>query len=646
MSNRISRRMSKATSRCACPVFESLEDRRLMTASPYLVPTAPGVEITSILSAGDSVGTNGYRMAGTPDGLGAFDNGDGTFTVLMNHEFTLTEGVAHAHNQSLGAAGKGSYVDRLVIRKSDLKVLSGGDQIKTILDGATFQPLTGTALNVSRFCSADLAAPSAYFNAATGKGTAARIYLNGEETTGGRAFAHVVSGPNNGVSYTLPLMGGAPWENLLANPATGDTTLVAGNADVAGGKIYFYVGTKQSIGNDVERAGLTNGIEYQLAVDGTALESRLNALGTSAPSYSSTFTLTSGAGTGFLRPEDGAWDPSHPNDYYFVTTDQYDQVKDGIGTQVGRTRLWKLHFTDLANPTAGGTIEAVLDGTEAGNMFDNVTIDREGHVTMLEDVGNQQHNGKVFSYDIATDTLTQIAKHDPARFGDIGVPATAPFNQDEETSGVIDVSDILGKGKYLIDDQAHYQFGDPAIVEGGQLMLLDTNVASASAAGGMLTITGTLNNDELNVSRHGQALTVTFNGQTIGTFDNKAINSINLQGLAGNDVLSIDQDVHAPALVDGGAGDDTIFAGGASSILIGGLGKDQVNGGSGEDILVGGSTSLDGAALAGVLNTWSGKGNFASRVDRLKPVFEGQIIDDGAIDFLQGAGGQDWILGG
>ena len=32
-------------------------------------------------------------MVGIPDGLGAFDNGDGTFTVLMNHELGNTQGV-------------------------------------------------------------------------------------------------------------------------------------------------------------------------------------------------------------------------------------------------------------------------------------------------------------------------------------------------------------------------------------------------------------------------------------------------------------------------------------------------------------------------------------------------------------------------
>src|SRR5258705_10764438 len=44
--------------------------------SPYLISTATGVTYTSILSANDSI--NGYKMSGIPDGLGAFDNGDGT----------------------------------------------------------------------------------------------------------------------------------------------------------------------------------------------------------------------------------------------------------------------------------------------------------------------------------------------------------------------------------------------------------------------------------------------------------------------------------------------------------------------------------------------------------------------------------------
>ena len=78
-------------------------------------------------------------------------------------------------------------------------------------------------------------------------------------------------------------------------------------------------------------------------------------------------------------------------------------------------------------------------------MFDNMTIDKPGRVFLQEDVGNQEHNGKIWMYNIATDTLELVAQHDPARFGDLGVPATAPFNQDEESSGIIDGLDILGE---------------------------------------------------------------------------------------------------------------------------------------------------------------------------------------------------------
>ena len=148
-------------------------------------------------------------------------------------------------------------------------------------------------------------------------------------------------------------------------------------------------------------------------------------------------------GTQFLRPEDGQWDPNNPSDYYFVTTDRYDQVKDGVGSQIGRSRLYRLRFTDISQPELGGTIQALLDGTEAGNMFDNMTIDGRGRVLLQEDVGNQVHLGKIFQYDIATDQLVEVAHHDPDRFA----PDGANFlTQDEEFSGIIDVSSILGEG--------------------------------------------------------------------------------------------------------------------------------------------------------------------------------------------------------
>ncbi|MGH8586093.1 MAG: hypothetical protein ACREWE_07905 [Gammaproteobacteria bacterium] len=62
-----------------------------------------------------------YRMVGIPDGLGAYDNHDGTFTVVMNHELRKVAGVPRAHG------GIGAFVSQWTIRKHDLEVSHGGD---------------------------------------------------------------------------------------------------------------------------------------------------------------------------------------------------------------------------------------------------------------------------------------------------------------------------------------------------------------------------------------------------------------------------------------------------------------------------------------------------------------------------------------
>jgi len=210
------------------------------------------------------------------------------------------------------------------------------------------------------------------------------------------------------------------------------------------------------------------------------------------------FTLSGTASTTFSRPEDGAWNPNNVNEYYFVTTDRLDQVSDGLGTQIGQTRLWRLTFDDITNPdlptVTNDEIYQAADfqsfnngrtvGTEKVNMFDNITVNaKTGHILLQEDVGGAAHNGKVWEYDPATDVLVKVLKHDGARFGDVGVAATLPFNNDEETSGVIDISAIMVGGSlqngnpreawYLSSDQAHYTTGiTTSQAEGGQLFAI------------------------------------------------------------------------------------------------------------------------------------------------------------------------------
>jgi hypothetical protein len=212
--------------------------------SPYVIRSISGVVTKSILTVGDSVNNKPdgtpYRLVGIPDGLGAFDNGDETFTLLVNHELPGT-GIVRAHGS------KGAFVSKWIIRKEDLTVLNGQDLIQTVqlwdptANGGAGGYISGTTI-FNRFCSADLPALSAFYDTASGLGYSGHIYMNGEEiNTVGRNFAHLM----DGTSYELPSLGKFAHENSVANPATGHIPLLpAWTTDQAGRYISMSVPRK------------------------------------------------------------------------------------------------------------------------------------------------------------------------------------------------------------------------------------------------------------------------------------------------------------------------------------------------------------------------------------------------------------------
>lgn len=506
--------------------------------SPQAAAKGYAVDLWSLLTVADPVypSVNGYKMVGIPDGLGAYDNGDGTFTLLMNHELgggtfpggqglvtystNATTGVITASTNGLpsGAVrahgGAGAFVSEWIIKKNDLSVVSGHDLIQNLIvwdkTNYVFRPYDPTLdLLLNRFCSGDLPATSAFYNAASGKGTQNRIYMNGEEGGTGRAFAHIASGPDKGMSYELPYLGYFPWENALACPFPQDQTIVMGMEDggLEDSQLYVYVGTKQNTGLEIEKAGLHNGLLYALRIEEGGIlvtnETNDKVLGLNGRVTSTRFSLFKAEdasklsvadlnrlsvsnSTSFFRVEDGHWDSSHPNDFYFVTTGR------AAGAAVTHaTRLWRVRFDDLANPTAGGTIEMLIDGpvgaTVAGSpanpvMFDNITVTKNGMILLQEDPGGNNRLAQVWMFDPATGQLTDIARAD-AKFFTAG--AARFLTIDEEASGIIDVSDILGDGWFLFDLQVHR--GIPGeLVEHGQLIAMritqtPLNTASTSA---------------------------------------------------------------------------------------------------------------------------------------------------------------------
>jgi hypothetical protein len=421
-----------------------------LAGDDYLRAVDAAWQVKPLLSVGERA-ENGYAMVGIPDGLGAFRNDDGTFTLLMNHELGADKGIARAHGN------KGAFVSRWVIDVTSLAIKTGEDLIKTT-DPAS--------LTFNRFCSADLAPQSAFYDVASGKGYAQRLFLNGEEDkAGGRAFAHAL----DGTSYQLPDLGLIAWENLLAHPASTEKTLLIGMDDVQDGLVLVYQGEKRNAGNPAELAGLMGGRLYAVKVDGARFS--LVALNNAAKLDGKalrTQAKQSGA-TGFARPEDGAWDTRDTRGFYFATTDKID----------GNSRLYRLVFDDIARPDLGGSIITTLQARDiGGQMFDNITVDADGRVLIAEDPGEDKHLAGIWLYDPSNSgKAKKVIESSPDYF--LNEKSPQFMSLDEEQSGIVEVTQLLSKAPwfdigrryYLGVIQIHQKHSDPALVEYGQLYL-------------------------------------------------------------------------------------------------------------------------------------------------------------------------------
>ena len=88
-----------------------------------------------------------------PYGTGAFDNGDGSFTLLLNHEISTSPGFTRAHG------GFSAYVSKWIISKNNVAVLGGTDLMTSVYGWNTGTQASNAApgtFNFSHFCSADL----------------------------------------------------------------------------------------------------------------------------------------------------------------------------------------------------------------------------------------------------------------------------------------------------------------------------------------------------------------------------------------------------------------------------------------------------------------------------------------------------------
>ena len=206
-----------------------------------------------------------------------------------------------------------------------------------------------------------------------------------------------------------------------------------------------------------------------------------------------------------------------------------------------------------------------------------------------------------------------------------------------------------------------------------------TVITGAGLHDGVLQIVGTRWNDWVMVEAEGRchpdiAVEASFSPCHEQRFQADAVSRIVIVLGDGKDTAIIEEEIRTPALIDGGAGDDHLKAGGGPAVLLGGPGNDGLTGGEGrnvliggtgadhlvggptEDILIAGTTAYDAdsAALFAILTEWGRSDrSYAQRVADLKSgvghngavkLTEATVFGDGAKHTLSGGGGHDWVF--
>jgi hypothetical protein len=499
-----------------------------MAATPiqYVLSANDAASITVLATSGDVI--SGKILPGVPDGMGVMKNTDGTLSILSNHELSISDKTVQLGKKSTGTWG--SSISKLTYNPATGTISALSNWINSVqyydytnktftADHTKSAPFGYPALDsygsenfsngLNRFCSSNLvqAGGLSYKEGKKTFGYNGAVYFTSEE---GSDYSRTFAFDGNGNGFQLPKMGLGGYENALANPASGKTTLVMLNedGDEKLSQLYMYVGTKQEKGaNFVEKAGLNNGQLYAISVKNARTDLKFRAnykIGEKAvvgfnplntdPEFADVQAQAQGAGTTFSRVEDGEWDPKNPNVYYFLTT---QSTKDPMATTPNPATptisrdggaLWRMTFADVKNPMKGATLEMLLNGGEAPYLSkpDNLAIDESGHILIQEDPGNNAHLARVVAYRISDGKLGVVAQFDKQYFA---ADATTPITIDEESSGMVNANAFLKKSGdsasyFFFNAQVHATTSksrlesapsdalDQAAIEGGQYYLL------------------------------------------------------------------------------------------------------------------------------------------------------------------------------
>ena len=213
-------------------------------------------EFTNGLNRGDSV----YTAPGIFDGLGAYDNGDGTYTVLANSELGAAVGVPYLVD---GVALTGARISKFIIDKDidndasngyQSAVIAGGIAYTSIIDANGDRVTSAAQLNggFNRFCSGSFEEANKFGNR---RGFVDAIYLTGEEADEGLFYA---LDTETDTMFALAGLGRGGWETAIQVDTGSRNTVGVILMDDNTAPIYLWVGEKSDSkrADFLERNGL------------------------------------------------------------------------------------------------------------------------------------------------------------------------------------------------------------------------------------------------------------------------------------------------------------------------------------------------------------------------------------------------------
>jgi hypothetical protein len=175
--------------------------------------------------------------------------------------------------------------------------------------------------------------------------------------------------------------------------------------------------------------------------------------------------------------------------------------------------------------------------------------------------------------------------------------------------------------------------------------------ASAHLAGGSLIVVATTGDDHVQITPVGNtgAVNVNLNSISLGSFTLGAGGRIIVAAMAGDDDIQVAGGVRLNTVLYGGPGDDRIKGGGGQNIEIGCEGNDDLTGGNVHDLLIGGegADKLNGTAggdiviAAVVVDAANVEDDKFSDLVAILNTGIAHVVDDNAVDVIQGASGAD-----